>query len=55
MILYGSAWNPGLSLLFGGSLKVTETIFCALIMVTLMGLMVILLSKLKFRNKQLVT
>ena len=55
MILYGSAWNPGLSLLFGGSLKVTETIFCALVMVTLMGLMVILLSKLKFRNKQLVT
>lgn len=55
MILYGSAWNPGLSLLFGSSLNVIETIFCALVMVTLMGLMVILLSKFKLGIKQLVT
>jgi uncharacterized membrane protein len=55
MILYGSAWNPGLSLLFGSSLKVSETIFFALLMITLMTFMVILLSKFKFRNKQLVT
>ena len=55
VILYGSAWNPGLNLLFGGALKVTETIFFALLMITLMTFMVILLSKLKFRNKQLVT
>ncbi|MBK7630266.1 MAG: DUF1624 domain-containing protein [Ignavibacteriales bacterium] len=55
MILYGSAWNPGLSLFFGGSLNVIPTIIFALFMITLMGLLVILLSKLKFRNKQLVT
>lgn len=55
MILYGSAWNPGLSLLFGSSLRVPATIFFALLMITLMTLMVILLSKFKFRNKQLVT
>lgn len=55
MILYGSAWNPGLALVFGGSLKVSETIFFAIFMITLMTFMVILLSKFKFRNKQLVT
>jgi len=55
MILFGSAWNPGLSLLFGGKLGVLSTIIFALSMVTLMTLMVYLLSKLKFRNKQLVT
>ena len=55
MILYGSAWNPGLILLFGNLLNVPETIFFALLMITLMILMVISLSKLKIRNKQLVT
>jgi uncharacterized membrane protein len=55
MILFGSAWNPGLSMLFGGSLGVFTTIAFALIMITLMTLMVYLLSKFKFRNKQLVT
>ena len=55
MILYGSAWNPGLILLFGNSLNVQETIFFALLMITLMILMVILLSKLKIRNKELVS
>lgn len=55
MILYGSAWNPGLSLLFGGSLMVPATIFSALLMITFMTFMVLLLSKFKFRNKQLVT
>jgi uncharacterized membrane protein YsdA (DUF1294 family) len=55
MILYGSAWNPGLVLLFGASLKVSETIFFAVLMITLMTFMVVLLSKFKFRNKQLVT
>ncbi|MEO8233402.1 MAG: heparan-alpha-glucosaminide N-acetyltransferase domain-containing protein [Ignavibacteriota bacterium] len=55
MIIYGSAWNPGLSLLYANSLQVMPTILFAVIMVTLMGLMVILLNKLKFRNKQLVT
>jgi uncharacterized membrane protein len=55
MILYGSAWNPGLSQAFRSSLKVPETILFALLMITLMTIMVILLSKFKFRNKQLVT
>ncbi len=55
MILYGSAWNPGLILLFGNSFKVSHTIISALTMITLMSLMVIALNKLKFRYKQLVT
>jgi fucose 4-O-acetylase-like acetyltransferase len=55
MILFGSAWNPGLSLLFAGSLNVTVTIIVAILMIILMLLMVHLLSKFKFRNKQLVT
>jgi uncharacterized membrane protein len=55
MILFGSAWNPGLSMLFGGSLGVYNTILLAVIMIILMAVMVHLLSKFKFRNKQLVT
>lgn len=55
MILYGSALNPGLILVFGNSFKVHSTIISALTMITLMSLMVILLNKLKFRYKQLVT
>jgi uncharacterized membrane protein len=55
IILFGSAWNPGLALLFGSSLNVPETIFSALLMITLMTIMVLLLSKFKLRNKQLVT
>lgn len=55
IILYGSAWNPGISKLFGGSLIVSTTILTALIMIIIMVMMVIILSKLKFRNKQLVT
>lgn len=55
LILYGSAWNPGIILLFGKSLNVTYTVISALLMITLMTLMVILLNKFKLRNKQLVT
>ncbi len=55
IMLYGSAWNPGIILLFGGSFNVSYTIFSAIVMITLMALMVVLLSKFKFRNKQLVT
>lgn len=55
MILYGSAWNPGLILLFGNSLKVSYTVMSALMMITLMSFMVVFLNKLKFRYKQLVT
>jgi uncharacterized membrane protein len=55
IILFGSAWNPGLAVLFGSSLDLPETIFSALLMITLMIFMVLLLSKFKLRNKQLVT
>lgn len=55
MILYGSAWNPGLVMLFGGSFGVINTILGALFMLTLMTLIVALLNKFKIRNKQLVT
>ena len=55
MILYGSAWNPGLILLFGSSLSAWNTVGFALGMITLMSLMVIIIHKLKIKNKQLVT
>ncbi|MFZ2323890.1 MAG: heparan-alpha-glucosaminide N-acetyltransferase domain-containing protein [Ignavibacteriaceae bacterium] len=55
IILYGSAWNPGLIMLFGNSFGVFYTVFSALAMIALMTLMVSLLNKFKFRNKQLVT
>ena len=55
MILYGSAWNPGLILLFGNSANVFYTVSAALAMITLMILLVEVLNKLKFRYKQLVT
>ena len=55
MILYGSAWNPGIILLFGSSLEVSYTIMSALLMITLMTLMVIILNKFKVRTKELVT
>ena len=54
-ILYGSAWNPGLSPLFEKSFSVWKTIGTALIMISLMGGMVLVINKLKIRNKQLVT
>jgi hypothetical protein len=55
MILYGSAWNPGLILLFDKSFNVINTVSSALFMIVLMVSMVILLHKLRIRNKQLVT
>lgn len=55
IILYGSAWNPGLSVIFASKLDVATTIFIAISMITLMVLMVYVFNKLKFRNKQLVT
>ncbi len=54
-ILYGSAWNPGLSQLFEKSFNVWNTIGGALAMISLMVGMVIVINKLKIRNKQLVT
>lgn len=55
IILFGSAWNPGLYGFFAGKFAVTQTILSALLMITLMTIMVLFLSKLKFRNKELVT
>ena len=55
MILYGSAWNPGLILLFGESFGVWKTVGGAVGMITLMSLMVLTIHKLKIKNKQLVT
>ncbi|MDT3697149.1 MAG: heparan-alpha-glucosaminide N-acetyltransferase domain-containing protein [Ignavibacterium sp.] len=55
IILYGSAWNPGLSTIFASNLDVTPTIIIAVLMITVMILMVFIFNKLKFRNKQLVT
>lgn len=55
MILYGSAWNPGLNQLFEKSFNVWNTIGTALIMISLMTAMVVVINKLKIRNKQLIT
>ena len=54
-ILYGSAWNPGLSLLFEKSFNVWNTIGTALAMISLMVAMIMIINKLKIRNKELVT
>lgn len=55
IIIFGSAWNPGISYYFAGSLNAYQSVLIALVMVILMTMMVILLGKFKFRNKQLVT
>jgi hypothetical protein len=55
MILYGSAWNPGIDLLFAKSFGAWGAIGSALVMITLMGIMVYLINKFKIRNKELVT
>jgi hypothetical protein len=55
MILYGSAWNPGLILLFNQSFNVWNTVGSAIVMLTLMTLLVMVIHKLKIKNKQLVT
>lgn len=55
IILYGSIWTPGLKLLWGESLSGWQSFIAALIMITLMTYMVIVIHKLKIRNKELVT
>jgi hypothetical protein len=55
IILYGSAWNPGLSQLFEKSFNVWNTIGTVLAMISLMVGMVIVINKLKIKNKELVT
>jgi len=55
VILYGSAWTPGLALLWGSSLSGWQSFIAALTMITLMTFMVMGIHKLKIRNKELVT
>ena len=55
IILYGSIWTPGLKLLWGESFSGWQSFIAALIMITLMTYMVIVIHKLKIRNKELVT
>ncbi len=55
MILYGSAWNPGIILLFDHRFNAINTAFSAVFMLSLMIGMVILIHKLKIKNKQMVT
>lgn len=55
MILYGSAWNPGINFIWGNSFNGWLSTLSALVMITFMTLMVIGLHKLKMRNKELVT
>ena len=55
IILYGSAWSPGLIILFDKSLNVWNTIGTALLMIVTMTIMVIVIHRLKIKNKQLVT
>jgi len=55
VILYGSAWSPGINLLWGYSFTGWQSFVAALIMITLMTLMVMLIHKFKIHNKELVT
>ncbi len=55
IILYGSAWNPGINKLWSKSFNGWEAFAAALAMLILMTLMVYYLHKLKMKNKELVT
>lgn len=55
IILYGSAWSPGINIVWGSSLSGWQAFGAALIMITLMTFMVMGIHKLKIRNKELVT
>jgi uncharacterized membrane protein len=55
VILYGSAWNPGINKLWAKSFNGWEAFGAAVIMLSLMTLMVFYLHKLKMKNKELVT
>jgi uncharacterized membrane protein len=54
ILLYGSAWSPGLIMLFDKSLNVWSTIGTALLMIFSMTILVMVIHRLKIRNKQLV-
>ena len=55
IILYGSAWTPGINLLWGYGLSGWQSFGAAVIMITLMILMVMMIHKFKIHNKELVT
>jgi uncharacterized membrane protein len=55
LILYGSAWNPGLYGWIGKTFNGLQAIISAVVMLSLMILMVLLFNKYKIKNKQLVT
>ena len=55
LILYGSAWNPGINKLWAKSFNGWEAFGAAVLMLSLMTLMVFYLHKLKMKNKELVT
>jgi uncharacterized membrane protein len=55
LILYGSAWNPGISNILGSAFNGWQSLGAALIMLTLMTMLVIIIHFFKIKNKQLVT
>jgi uncharacterized membrane protein len=55
IVLFGSAWTPGLVILFDKKLDVWNTIGAAFIMIVTMTLMVIVIHRLKIRNKEIIT
>ena len=55
IILYGSIWTPGLKILWGESFSGWQSFYAALIMLSLMMIMVLVIHKMKIRNKELVT
>jgi len=54
-ILFGSAWNPGLSAIFAYSFNVWNTVGTALLMILSMTVMVLLIHKFKIKDKEVVT
>jgi len=55
LVLYGSAWNPGINKLWSKSFNGWEAFGAAVVMLSLMTFMVFYLHKLKMKNKELVT
>jgi hypothetical protein len=55
VILYGSAWSPGLDILWGNSFTGWQSFVAALVMISMMIILVMGIHKLKIRNKELVT
>jgi hypothetical protein len=55
VILYGSAWSPGLDIVWGYSFSGSQSFGAAVIMITLMTFMVLGIHRLKIHNKELET